>query len=444
MRKYTIIILGLILTVLFISVKGYSQSSELKIRFPSEAGAKAMITGYNYLKNDTIGMIDLNTQGEGVLKHNYIGFALITVAGTRQYPIIINKGYTTIELIPGSKTPKFGNCKDNAFLYRTLIAKEELMRKRMTIDEALESFDDNDPFRKSLIAEKEKLSTKEISLNKNIKDSSVFYVSALLMQAKELMETTYGIKTEAELKDRKNAFLTFINKNIKTLRYSDMIQQLAGQYVMMNEYVIIGQNNHYNQVLVDVEDWIKKFGKSIGSKQIAEHFMNIYAGRSMYGVAGRIAERFHKETACKINTKTFELKGDKKSIIIEAEIKNSKAGDNTIKLKNIPSQYKILIYHSNKCSASYVQNIMLSRYTREKMIQVPVITVFVEGESQDALSRFSKIKPDAFYYSESNSLFKVAGITQVPSYVILNKGNVIEKKFVSLEKMKAYLENVTK
>lgn len=423
------------LIFVLLSASLFPQQRVLKIICPSDAGSSVSVMGYNYFDYDTIGSAKLDENGYAAINHNYKGFALITISNTKQYPIILNAASNTLNIISDEKVPVFENDVENNLLFRYLIAKDNILRKTMAVEESLNNFQEGDPVYAVILSEKAKLEMTKNVYAKNLTDSAQYFASTLML-AKELMETTYNIKTYDELNDRKASFIDFIKSNLKTLRHSDMLQQLGSQYVMMNEYVVIGQNNHYEQVLKDVDDWVKAFGKEIGTKPIVEFFMNAYAGRSMLGMAGRVAANYQKEISCKVNIKKVSSK-DKN--FADIDIRLSKGSANTAKLKSIPSSYKILYFFKNDCPAALVQNVILSRYMSSKMLQIPVFTIF-ESNAQNTVNLLGRIKPEAFYYAEDKSIFKLARVKKAPFYILLNKDNKIKKKFKDIEKLKKYLE----
>lgn len=434
-KNCKLILINFAIVFILLTKTSYSQQSVFKVVSASDAEAIVSVVGYNYFSYDTIGSVKLDKNGVATLNHKYQGFALVTIGNSKQYPIILKGSSNSLNITSEEELPVFYNDNENNFLFRNLIAKDRLYRKTMSIDESLKGFMEDDPVYPILLSEKAKLDMMKNSYNKSLIDSS-FYFAAKLLLAKELIETTYGIRTQDELKDRKSAFLEFIKSNLKILKHSDMLQQFGSQYVMMNEYVVTGQSNHYEQVINDVDKWVKYFGKEIGTKPIVEFFMNAYAGRSMLGMAGRISSAYSKEVACKVNLKKLNSKGKS---FAEIDVKLSKRSSNTVKLKSIPSSYKILYFYKDNCPVALVQNIILSRYMSSKMYQIPVLTIF-DANAENTVKLLGRLKPETFYYTEDKSLFKLAKIKKAPSYILLNKENKKEKKFNDLEKMKKYLE----
>ncbi len=426
----------LILIFIFFSNTLYSQKYVLYINSPLDSGAVVKVLAYDYFKSDTAGIFKLNNKGCGTFIHNYQGFSLIYIGHNKQFPLILQGASNTLKINPQNGMPEFVNDKENDFLYRHLIQRDQIYRKEMAVNESFKFFNEDDPFYPELVAEKTRLELLEQSYNKSLYDSSGLF-SATLLLARELMETSYGIRTQAELNNRKAAFLEFIKANLKTLRHSDMLQQLARQYVMMNEYISGNQYNDYDQIIKDIDDWIKYFGKHIGNKETVEFFMNFYAGRSMFSMAGKIANRYPEVIICKVKLKKIKTKGQTFS---ELDVKLSKGSDNSVKLKNIPSTHKILYFYKDDCIASLVQNVMLYRYISSKTYNIPAITVFQEGAASKNIELLGKISPGVFHYTENNAAFKLAHIKKTPYYILLDGENKKEKKFDNFEKLKIYIE----
>ena len=62
----------------------------------------------------------------------------------------------------------------------------------------------------------------------------------LLLRSKELLESTYSIRTVPELDARKEKLHAFVRRHYASLRHSDMVRRLIGQSFMMHEYVTYG------------------------------------------------------------------------------------------------------------------------------------------------------------------------------------------------------------
>jgi hypothetical protein len=58
-----------------------------------------------------------------------------------------------------------------------------------------------------------------------------------MIEAKQLLESTYSIKTIKELQAMKESLHTFANIHYHDLQRSDILMRLIAQYFMLHEYV---------------------------------------------------------------------------------------------------------------------------------------------------------------------------------------------------------------
>jgi len=430
-----------ILLIIISNLRAYSQQAVFKINSPSDAKEVATIIGYDYFKTDTIGYIQLDEKGYGQLSHNYKGFALVYIGNDKQYPIILSK-LNFLNITTDNNFPKFKDDYENNFLYNQLVTKDKLSRKIMVVNDALQFFTKSDSLRKFLYEEKHKLEIEEKKLKKILTDSS-FYFSAKLLMAKNLIESTYEVKTLADINNLKITIMDFVKKNIEILKNSDMLQKLVLQYILINEHPIASQQSDLKtQVLRDLTLWVKQIGRIVGNKAIINFFIKYYNERNLFVISTKLSEYFYKEATCKCD---FDLKHyDKNISITNLNVNVSNQKGIVIPFKDIISEYKILHFYDDNCPATISQNITLSNYIASKNIQIPVITIIKENPEEFSVNLLSQIKKGPFYYIQDNNVFKLFNVKNIPFFVVLNKDNKVIRRFNTIVKLNNYLEHLTK
>lgn len=425
-----------ILAVSFHQEVSFCQSSAIELSIPEVAGQKIILEGYDGFLTVSLAEIILDSAGNGKAKINYRGFLQIRLPGGQQYPLIVKNRKTIFKLMDIDSFPVFRGDPENRFLYEYIRREMQGVRKSALLEEAFQAFNENDPFLEELLKEKTLLEAEKQELTKELSDSSK-YLATLVLQAKLLLETSYSIKSHDELKERKEDFLRFVVSHYEILRYSDLVQQLAAQYMMMNEYVLWGRGFPFEKVIIaDVETWIDRLEQLVPPQKIVNYFLRFYLGRSMVTLSGDITFHYREYLSCPA-TKTSKAKTGKIDVTIE--IRRSSHSEPGLSLGKMTGSPKILFFYREGCPACIVDQVILNRKLAEHHPEIPYITVFSEGESAPGLSVLTKLQAEQFYYAVSGPLFLQAGIEQYPCLLVLSSDNKIVRKCYSPEEIQEYV-----
>jgi hypothetical protein len=417
-------------------IRSFCQSSTIELSLPAAAGQEISVFGYDGFQTDTLPRIKLDSLGAGKVRMKYRGFILIKLPGGQQYPLIVNNKKTFFGLRNMDVLPEFRDDAENRFLYYYLTIKGRTARQSELLDESLTFITDNDTSRNGLMKEKVMLEEEKKKLVKIFADSSK-YLAAVILQAKSLMETTYGINSREELKESKDAFFSFILDHFGELRHTDMLQQMAAQFMMMNEYVKWDHDFPFEKgVISDVGVWIDKIGNRIPPDDIVNYFLRFYLGRSMVSLSGTITFSYNEYLKCPAK-KTSQPHA--KEINGTFDIRHSSDPKLEISLDKMMGNNKVLFFYKEGCPACIVEQIMLNRRLREQQSTVPYITVFLPGETNKGLAVLTRLQSEQFYYLESDRLYQKAGIDQYPSLVVLSSDNKVIRKYYRLEDMQRYI-----
>ncbi|WP_143170863.1 hypothetical protein [Desulfopila aestuarii] len=129
----------------------------------------------------------------------------------------------------------------------------------------------------------------------------------LMIEAKQLLDSTGSIRTVAELQTMKDKFHTFVRSNCKSLYHSDMLRRLIAQYFMMHEYVdyhVPGtpatdiKMQYQNAVMDGVRNWLEILKPDIPQNEVLNYCVSLYYDRSMVTLASKIIENFRATAYC--------------------------------------------------------------------------------------------------------------------------------------------------
>jgi len=183
----------------------------------------------------------------------------------------------------------------------------------------------------------------------------------LLIQAKELLESSHDIHTTKELLAKKNEFHEFVSKHYEGLSHSDMIIRLIAQYFMMHEYVdyyIKGEpaaniRQQYQQAILNgVGNWIRILTPYIPDNEILNYCVSLYYNRSMVSLASLIITNYRDTAYCQgLEKQTFNFPN---SVLV------TDADNMTMQLSDIKS-IKIVSFVSEYCPVSMVKAVCKAR-----------------------------------------------------------------------------------
>ena len=250
----------LILLVLLFAV---CESSWSAIVIRSQSSVDIQLIGYDGLAESSLYKGTIAAKGNQKINTAYRGLALLQFAEGQGYPVLIGEESYTLDIADPAEPPVFAGSQANEFLYRLLTGK------------ATEGQQDD--------------------------------FAQLMVQAKQLLESTYPIRTVGELTAKKEEMHTFVRNHYQSLRHSDMVRRLIGQYFMMHEYVdyhIEGApatdiQERYQQAVVDgVASWLEILHPHIPEHTVMNYCLSLYYERSMVTLDSLITEKFNDVAYC--------------------------------------------------------------------------------------------------------------------------------------------------
>lgn len=327
--KQTIIITLLIITCIFAS----KNICYADITVQSSKTVDITIIGYDGLQDIQIFSGNTKKGDKKKIKSGYQGLALLTFPGGQSYPLILHDKQLHLKIVNSSTPPSFPNSPENQYFYRRLTEKDTVTPK--------------------------------------------FEFANLMIQAKQLLESTYSINSLESLDSKKNEIHDFVGTHYGKLRYSDMVKRLIAQYFMMHEYVNYHtkgapagdfKKKYQKAVLSGVKNWVEILKPHIPDHEVINHIVSLYYNRSMVTLASQITSTFNGISYCPgTNKKKFSFPGSIKII--------NKNSSETITLKEIKGE-KLFSFVSNDCPVSKVDTIIrarqLSKTVDKKLIVVPL------------------------------------------------------------------------
>lgn len=316
-----------------------SSTGEFAVHSQTAVGIE--LIGYNGLTENTIfkGQIDANTEQQ--ILSPYRGLALLSFVGGQCYPVILGEEPFTLNISDPSQPPSFTDSIQNDQLYKSLSGN----------DSVPEQYD----------------------------------VVNLMIQAKELLESTHSIKTIEELTAKKREYHEFVSKHYENLRHSDMIQRLMAQYFMMHEYVdyhIEGapatdiKVQYQKTVLNGVRSWLEILKTHIPEHEVLNYCVSLYYGRSMVTLASVIVDNFKDVAYCPgVEKEAFSFPDD--LTITDGSV--------DIKLADLKVD-KLIALVSDDCPVSMVKTVTKARQLARQKVGVQLIVAPLEKLSSNHLA----------------------------------------------------------
>ncbi len=418
MKNSTIII---IIASLFSSFWFGARAEGLEINAPAFSNKEVVVIMFNGLAIDTLLNSWLDEKGKVIVPIKKEGFILIKLDGKHLYPMFYSTKENKFNLKENGR-PDFAGYSQNSFFFRQLILKQSLISKQRVLNEAMMTFSKDD----SLIrAFKMKQSSNERKLKQfeSLYIDSSEYTGAILISSLQLIETSYSIRSEEELVKIKREFRRFIQEHYNSISSSDMLQQLANQYMMMNEYVIVGKEKMENQIAQDITDWIQLLKEHYSDRDVVQYFLKYFISRTMVTMTAAIYEKLPDLSACPVQNGQVNNKN-----AIERSSSTEVDATTLAKLiKTADQRETVFIAIDVDCPASIAGQVLLTRVITQNKIPVNVITAFCGRAPEQPEYR---IIPDA-----RNPIFLKNGltilgktdvkITKYPVFILINSSGQI-------------------
>ena len=221
------------------------------------------IKGFDGLSENTLFVGSLSSGIKHTIDTPYRGLVLLVFEKGQQYPLILGEDLFTLKIISPDKLPSFEGSRENELFYELLKGDET--------------------------------------------DPGKYDFARLMMQAKQLLDSSHSIRTVTELTALKVKFHTFVGTHYQNLQHSDMLMRLIGQYFMMHEYIdfhVEGapasdiQVQYKKAVISGVANWLKILKTHIPEHEILNYCVSLYYNRSMVSLAHLIVASFKESAYC--------------------------------------------------------------------------------------------------------------------------------------------------
>lgn len=338
-----------------------SQSAGTSLFINSQSKLNLELVGYNGLKDFSIVKTTASPEKRETVITFYRGLALLNYSNGSSYPLILNNEPFTFEIKNASQPPSFKSSVTNEYFYDLLAGK---IRET---DAVLDEF------------------------------------AYLMIQAKNLLESSSGIATASELQTKREEFYHFIRDHYNNLKNSDMIRRLVAQSFMMHEYVNYHikdepatniKKKYQSKVLECAKGWLETLKPHIPEHETLNYIVLLYYDRSMVSMASFIANNFKEYAFCPgTEKKDFGLK---KTLML-----TGKKGQRQIELHEIQGD-KILAFVSGECSVSMVQAISFARLKDGSRPKYQIIVVPVKKLSVKHFTMGKKLSTSNLYFVQDD------------------------------------------
>jgi hypothetical protein len=329
-------------------------SASAKLIIHSKTAVAIELVGFNALAETPLFKGKLQVDENYEVKTFYKGLALVVFTQGQSYPIIIDQETITVKITSPAEPPFFSGSAENNFFYKALTANAPIPAQYTFAD--------------------------------------------LMIQAKNLIDSSHSIHTVEELTTKKQEFHHFVDTNAQSLKYSNMIRRLIAQYFMMHEYVdyhtegapATDIKKRYQQaVLSGVKSWLEILKPHIPEHEILNYCVSLYYNRSMVTLAGKIIDNFRDVAYCPGNEKEkFDF--HKKLLVTSMNNKDRKLSD--------VQGNKLISFVSDDCPVSMVETIIKVRKLAKQKKDVAVVVVPLQELSKNHLTMSNMVRNSNMFF----------------------------------------------
>jgi hypothetical protein len=318
-------------------------ANSTRLVIQSQEAATVELKGYDGLAEQSLFKGSLSL-GENKIEITYRGLALLVFSGGQTYPVIIGDKPFSLNIKAPSEPPAFTGSEANRYFYDVLAG---------TVKDT---------------------------------ESPPEEFAGLMIQAKELLESTQSIRTMDELAAKKKEFHDFVQNNYDKLKQSDMVRRLLGQYFMMHEYVSYHVEGapatdirvKYQQAVLDgVGSWLEILQPQIPEHLVLNYCASLYFQRSMVALASLITTQFREFAYCPGETKDAWPFSDELTLTDSASGTEKQLGEIN---GNIT-----ITFVSEDCPVSMIQTVMKARQIADQENQEKLIVAPLEELSESHL-----------------------------------------------------------
>ncbi len=348
-----------------------------KITIQTQTAVEITLTGFDGLEDLALFQGKIAKDHPQKFDTPYRGLALLGFAGGQSYPLIIGEAPFVLKITDPGKPPSFIGSGENDFLYRSLSGVAAVSNGKY-------------PF------------------------------ADLLLRAKGLLESTYTIKTMAQLAAKKKELAGFVTSNYQSLRHSDMVRRLMAQSFMMHEYVdyrVAGepattiQARYRQEVLAGVAGWLKALSPHIPGHLVVNSCVSFYYERSMVSIASQIMGRFPAEAICPGET-------DATLRLPEGLRVTDARGKQQGTLADLKGKKNIALV-SDDCPVSMVAAVVKARELARQKTANPLIVAPLQRLSRKHLAMAKMIRDEKILFIDDEKWFrgKPATLTRLPAFI---------------------------
>ncbi len=301
------------------------------------------LKGYNGLTDTTLFEGKLSGGVKNTIDTPYYGLALLLFEKGQSYPVIIGDKPFTLKIVNPAEPPSFEGSDENDFFYSLLASKDHVAEKS--------------PF------------------------------ALLMIQAKQLLESSSSVRTINHLTEKKKEFHEFVSANYDGLKHSDMVRRLIAQYFMMHEYVdyyvegapaTIIKIRYQEEIINGVENWIKVLKAHIPDHKVLNYCVSLYYNRSMVSLAHLIVSNFKDIAYCPGNIEKSVRLPENLSVADED-------GNKKWVLKDLGNG-AVISFVSEDCSVSMVETVVKARRLASQKKDVKLIVAPLQQLSDKHLA----------------------------------------------------------
>ncbi len=304
------------------------------------------LKGYNGLTDTTLFKGSLTSGTKQTIDTSYQGLALLIFEKGQQYPVILGEQSFGLQITDPDTLPSFTGSSENEFFYKLLTGAEPTPGQ--------------------------------------------YDFARLMIQAKELLDSSHSIHTVAELNAMKETFHAFVRIHYLDLQHSDMLMRLIGQYFMMHEYVDYHikdapasdiQAQYKKAVVHGAGNWIEVLKAHIPDHEILNYCVSLYYNRGMVTLASLIIENFRDVAYCPGDTQ--------KPVSFPDDLLVTDGDGNGKRRLDAFKGGKIIAFVSEDCPVSMVETVVRVRQLadRKKNVQVIVAPLQELSEKHFAMRR---------------------------------------------------------
>ncbi len=330
------------LLILLVLLCGARASAGATLTLHCRTAMDLELVGYDGLAERVLFQGRIAAGGNQAIATPYQGFALLRFGPEQGYPVLLGDAPLAIHLAGPTEPPTFAGSGDNEFFSSRLAGKAPA----------------GPPSNFAL----------------------------LLLRAKELLDSTQTLRTVPELTAKKEELHAFVREHYASLRHSDMVRRLLGQYLMMHEYVDYGghgtaaadiRTRHEQAVIDGVGTWLALLRPHVPETATLNYCLSLYYQRSMVTLAARIAAHFPRAAHCPGAAKEdWSFPSDLR--VVDAE------GQRAWPLATIKGD-KLIALVSEDCPASLVATVIQARQIADQGQNVQLIVAPVQQLSQPHL-----------------------------------------------------------